>query len=73
MINLGGVLIFYLKVPIFFTYAILRVYGMYHPSMLRLLCQGTAVITNFLGPAGAWAKAVGIDCLALIACLLFPR
>ena len=23
--------------------------------------------------AGTWAKAVGVDCLALIACLLFPR
>ena len=22
---------------------------------------------------GAWAKAVGVDSLALIACLLFPR
>ncbi|KAI0057252.1 hypothetical protein BV25DRAFT_1920347 [Artomyces pyxidatus] len=40
-------------VTIYCTYAILRVYGMYHPS--------------------AWARTVGIDCLALIACLLFPR
>ncbi|KAI9464263.1 hypothetical protein F5148DRAFT_1210255 [Russula earlei] len=41
-------------IPIFCTYAVLRVYGVYHPN-------------------GAWAKAVGVDSLALIACLLFPR
>jgi len=41
-------------ITIFCTYAVLRVYGVYHPS-------------------GAWAKAVGVDSLALIACLLFPR
>jgi hypothetical protein len=31
------------------------------------------MIGNSFGTAGAWAKAVGVDCLALIACLLFPR
>ncbi|KAI0270966.1 hypothetical protein BGY98DRAFT_1008270 [Russula aff. rugulosa BPL654] len=41
-------------IPVFCTYAILRIYGVNHPN-------------------GAWAKAVGIDSLALIACLLFPR
>jgi hypothetical protein len=41
-------------IPVFCTYAILRVYGVNHPK-------------------GAWAKAVGVDSLALIACLLFPR
>ncbi|KAH9000411.1 hypothetical protein EDB92DRAFT_1831125 [Lactarius akahatsu] len=41
-------------IPIFCTYAILRIYGIYHPT-------------------GTWARTVGVDCLALIACLLFPR
>ncbi|KAH9983891.1 hypothetical protein BJV74DRAFT_946355 [Russula compacta] len=41
-------------IPIFCTYGVLRVYGVYHPN-------------------GSWAKAVGVDSLALIACLLFPR
>jgi hypothetical protein len=31
------------------------------------------IIGDSFGTAGAWAKAVGVDCLALIACLLFPR
>ncbi|KAF8273071.1 hypothetical protein EI94DRAFT_1795450 [Lactarius quietus] len=41
-------------IPVYCTYAVLRIYGVYHPT-------------------GTWAKAVGIDCLAIIACLLFPR
>ncbi|KAI0305818.1 hypothetical protein B0F90DRAFT_1923547 [Multifurca ochricompacta] len=41
-------------IPIFCTYGILRIYGIFHPT-------------------GSWAKEVGIDSLALIACLLFPR
>ncbi|KAI9458175.1 hypothetical protein BJY52DRAFT_1149869 [Lactarius psammicola] len=41
-------------IPVFCTYAVLRIYGIYHP-------------------AGSWARTVGVDCLALIACLLFPR
>ncbi|KAI0050965.1 hypothetical protein FA95DRAFT_1554998 [Auriscalpium vulgare] len=40
-------------VTIYCSYAILRLYGIFHPS--------------------AWARTVGVDCLALIACLLFPR
>lgn len=40
-------------VTIYWTYAILRIYGISHPSV--------------------WARETGIDCLALIACLMFPR
>lgn len=41
-------------IPVFCTYAVLRIYGIYHPT-------------------GTWAQTVGVDSLALIACLLFPR
>ncbi|KAH9169849.1 hypothetical protein EDB89DRAFT_1981646 [Lactarius sanguifluus] len=40
-------------IPIFCTYAILRIYGIYHPT-------------------GTWARTVGVDCLALIACPSLP-
>ena len=55
--NLGAVLIFYLKVPIFCTYAILRVYGMYHPSMLRFFCQGTVRNKRFFESSWCLGKS----------------
>lgn len=50
-------------------YAILRVYGVYYDSW----CSNCWIGNIFTFYLGLWARTTGMDCLALIACLMFPR
>ena len=56
-------------VTIFVSYASLRLYGVHNDSMLLAHVR----LVSFNCCLDLWARSSGIDCLALAACLLFPR
>ena len=57
-----------LLVTTYWIYAILRIYGVVSDrSSIKSILP---TLTSF---AGIWARDLGIDFLAVIACLLFPR
>ena len=60
------------SVTIFISYASLRFYGIREDSMF-LIYEFICLFTHSLMISDTWAKSSGIDCLALAACLIFPR